>query len=187
MMPTPSPRSARDDANRRRHLAVAERGGRLVHDDDAGVGADAPWRSRPSAARASSAADQPIRIDRGADPFEQLAARARRAPPVDAAPRRRRVPATGQCSRPPSGRERAPAAGRWPRCRARASCADRCASAGTPSITSVPASACSAPVMILMSVDLPAPFSPTSACTSPRRKSKDTRSSARSPAKALLI
>src|SRR4051812_23775409 len=31
----------------------------------------------------------------------------------------------------------------------------------------VPVSACSTPEMILMSVDLPAPFSPTSACTRP--------------------
>jgi len=39
----------------------------------------------------------------------------------------------------------------------------------------------------LISVDLPAPFSPTSACTSPTRRSKETRPSARTPANDLLI
>jgi hypothetical protein len=36
----------------------------------------------------------------------------------------------------------------------------------------VPESGVVAPEMILISVDLPAPFSPTSACTSPDRTSK---------------
>src|SRR6185369_11211426 len=37
-----------------------------------------------------------------------------------------------------------------------------------------------------MSVDLPAPFSPISACTSPRRTSKETSSTARTPGKLLV-
>src|SRR5688572_31856284 len=41
--------------------------------------------------------------------------------------------------------------------------------------------------MILISVDFPAPFSPTSAWTSPRRREKSTRSSAVAPAKRLTI
>src|SRR5205085_8428333 len=41
--------------------------------------------------------------------------------------------------------------------------------------------------MILMSVDLPAPFSPTSACTSPRSTSTPTPSSATTPEKTLRI
>src|SRR6185503_17915106 len=52
-----------------------------------------------------------------------------------------------------------------------------------PATVSVPASGRSAPVMILMSVDLPAPFSPTSAWTSPGRRSNDTPRSARTPSK----
>src|SRR5215813_9401942 len=40
-------------------------------------------------------------------------------------------------------------------------------------------SGCSAPVMILIRVDLPAPFSPTSAWTSPARRSNETPLSAR--------
>src|SRR5919112_802526 len=54
-------------------------------------------------------------------------------------------------------------------------------------MTSVPASARSAPVRILMKVDLPAPFSPTSACTSPADRSNETRFKARTPANALLM
>jgi hypothetical protein len=52
---------------------------------------------------------------------------------------------------------------------------------GAPSISTVPSSATSAPDTILISVDLPAPFSPTRACTSPARTSKSTPRSARTP------
>src|SRR6186997_2126087 len=41
--------------------------------------------------------------------------------------------------------------------------------------------------MTLMSVDLPAPFSPTSACTWPGCRSMDTSSRARTPPKRLLM
>src|SRR5918999_1332187 len=41
--------------------------------------------------------------------------------------------------------------------------------------------------MILTNVDFPAPFSPTSACTSPRRSSTPTPSSAVTPAKRLVM
>src|SRR6266446_2997288 len=40
---------------------------------------------------------------------------------------------------------------------------------------------------MFMSVDLPAPFSPRSACTSPRRRSKSTRSFARTPGKRFVM
>lgn len=43
---------------------------------------------------------------------------------------------------------------------------------GRPSYLTVPASGIVAPEMILISVDLPAPFSPTSACTCPARSSR---------------
>ena len=60
-------------------------------------------------------------------------------------------------------------------------------STGWPFTTSSPRSGTSAPVMTLIRVDLPAPFSPTSAWTSPGRRSKDTSSSARTPANDLLM
>ena len=46
-----------------------------------------------------------------------------------------------------------------------------------------PASGVTAPVKILISVDLPAPFSPTNACTSPAAKVSETPRSARTPPK----
>src|SRR5262245_8743759 len=58
---------------------------------------------------------------------------------------------------------------------------------GVPATDSVPASGVSTPVMILMSVDLPAPFSPTRACTSPARRSNETPFSARTPANDFAI
>src|SRR5690348_8232535 len=42
-------------------------------------------------------------------------------------------------------------------------------------------------MMMLISVDLPAPFSPNSACTSPSARSKSTLSRAVVPAKRLVI
>src|SRR5262245_48067379 len=42
------------------------------------------------------------------------------------------------------------------------------------------------PAKIFMSVDLPAPFSPTTARTAPARTSSETRSNARTPGKLLL-
>src|SRR5262249_26017704 len=56
-----------------------------------------------------------------------------------------------------------------------------------PPTAMVPASAVSAPVMIRTSVDLPAPFSPTSAWTSPGCRSQDTAFNARTRAKDLVI
>src|SRR6266852_4776356 len=56
---------------------------------------------------------------------------------------------------------------------------------GWPPTAIAPESGVSAPVMILTSVDLPAPFSPTSAWTSPGARSKDTRRSAWIPVNDL--
>src|SRR5437667_3705037 len=56
-----------------------------------------------------------------------------------------------------------------------------------PATVSVPWSIDSAPVTILISVDFPAPFSPTSAWTSPARRSNDTPRSACTPANDLAI
>src|ERR671912_1990165 len=49
---------------------------------------------------------------------------------------------------------------------------------GSPSTSIVPSSGAWMPVMILIRVDLPAPFSPTSAWTSPGASARDTPSSA---------
>src|ERR1700746_3743032 len=49
----------------------------------------------------------------------------------------------------------------------------------------VPVSGGKVPAMMLISVDLPAPFSPNSTWTSPRRRSKSTPSSAITPGKRL--
>ena len=57
----------------------------------------------------------------------------------------------------------------------------------TPSIAMLPASARYAPASTFIKVDLPAPFSPTSACTSPRLTSNETPSSARTPGNTFTI
>src|SRR5580698_7942982 len=57
----------------------------------------------------------------------------------------------------------------------------------SPNTVKVPESASKAPVMILMSVDFPAPFSPIKAWTSPARSSNDTSFKACTPANALRI
>src|SRR3954463_10382493 len=58
---------------------------------------------------------------------------------------------------------------------------------GRPSKTTSPTSRSYTPVRILISVDLPAPFCPMRACTSPRRTSKAASRRAGTPLKALLI
>ena len=50
-----------------------------------------------------------------------------------------------------------------------------------------PGSGCSTPEMILISVDLPEPFSPTRQWTSPARKDRSTSRSATTPPKRLEI
>jgi hypothetical protein len=60
-------------------------------------------------------------------------------------------------------------------------------STSSPSSTMRPASRASVPARIFINVDLPAPFSPVSAWTSPLRRSKRTSSRARVGPKRLLI
>ena len=55
-----------------------------------------------------------------------------------------------------------------------------------PSSVTVPASGRCTPVMILISVDFPAPFSPSSAWMLPGASRSDTSSSACTPGNALL-
>src|ERR1700726_3904761 len=57
----------------------------------------------------------------------------------------------------------------------------------TPSIAISPESAGCAPARIFISVDFPAPFSPTSAWTSPATTSNDTPSSARTPGNVFTM
>src|SRR5438270_708585 len=61
------------------------------------------------------------------------------------------------------------------------------ASTAWPATSIVPASGRWAPVMTLIRVDLPAPFSPTNACTSPASNSRCTPRSARTPPKDLWM
>src|ERR1035437_7836126 len=56
-----------------------------------------------------------------------------------------------------------------------------------PAAVSVPESGFSAPVMTLIRVDFPAPFSPSSACTSPEPSENETPRRACTPAKDLVI
>ena len=56
----------------------------------------------------------------------------------------------------------------------------------SPPTSIVPPSGWCAPVMTLMSVDLPAPFSPSNACTSPACKSNETPFNARTAPKAFV-
>src|SRR6185295_1721206 len=70
--------------------------------------------------------------------------------------------------------------------RARAIPGSLCGTA-RPDTKNVPESAFTAPVMILMSVLFPAPFSPTKAWTSPSLRSNEADFSACTPANALLM
>src|ERR1700748_706411 len=56
----------------------------------------------------------------------------------------------------------------------------------SPRSRTVPLSSWYTPVISLINVDFPAPFSPTSACTDPACSSIETSSSARTPANRLL-
>src|SRR4030095_16617411 len=69
---------------------------------------------------------------------------------------------------------------------ARASAGVMCGTS-RPATVSRPASGRSAPVMILISVDLPAPFSPPIACTSPACSSNETWRSALTPSNDLVM
>src|SRR5436190_6149221 len=69
---------------------------------------------------------------------------------------------------------------------ARASAGVMCGTS-RPATVSRPASGRSAPVMILISVDLPAPFSLTIACTSPACRSNETWRSALTPSNDLVM
>ena len=124
-----------------------------------------------------------------AAPIRSSSRRARVAPlaPADAPPGARPAPARARCSRRPSGRGTGPAAGRSRRSRARGRGPGRCPRRPGRRTSSVPSSGAWAPVMTLIRVDFPAPFSPTSAWTSPASRSNETPLRARTPANDLLM
>ncbi len=66
-------------------------------------------------------------------------------------------------------------------------CAGERGARGAPSQSSSPASACTAPAMIFIRVDLPAPFSPSTAWISPGATDSDTASLALTPGYCLLM
>ena len=175
MMPTPCARSRAMTPNRSLDLALGQRRGRLVHDQDPRVGADRLGDLDELLLRHAQRLDQPVGIDRRAD-ARRAAPRAR--PARSRQSTRRHAPAALERQRDVLGdgqvgeqrrllvdrgdAERARRRRRHVRDRRRRR-SRACRQSG-----------CSAPVMILISVDLPAPFSPTSACTSPARRSNDT-------------
>ena len=93
----------------------------------------------------------------------------------------------GTCSCRPSAGRRAPGPGRPPRCRARAPSWRSPSSPVSPSMVMAPEVGGCTPEMILISVDLPAPLSPTSATISPGWTSSEKLSMAMTPPKVLRM
>ena len=151
-------------------LGVGQRRGRLVEHDHAARRRRARGRSRSSAARRCRGRDRRVEIDRPSSPARARSISPARAARTRASSRCRiataRVRARG-CRRPTCpGSARAP--GARPRCRRgarRAVRAKRLDAAVDDDLALV--AAAYTPPRILISVDLPAPFSPTSPSTSP--------------------
>ena len=80
MMPTPCAAQQRDHLEEAVHLAVGERRGRLVQDQDPGVGADGLGDLDDLLLGHAERADQPLGIDVGARRAPAVRGRARRAP-----------------------------------------------------------------------------------------------------------
>ena len=139
-MPTPWAFSSRDHAEEAVDLLVAERGRRLVHDQDAGVGPQGPGDLDELLLGHRQPADLRVGVDRRADPLEQAAGPGRAARPSARAARLRPAPARSRCSRRRSGPERAPAADRSPRSPARATATGSRSSTSWPWISIVPSS-----------------------------------------------
>ena len=170
-MPTPRVAQPLHDAEQPPHVGLGERRGRLVHDQDAGVLATAPWRSRRAGGWRPRAC-RPSRRRRGRGCRASRAARAR-----------------ARAHRAPSRARRSAVRGAWPRkmfsatvssgnsssswwtVAMPAACASRGLSEARPARRRCGSCRSSGwharRTMILISVDLPAPFSPSSAWTSP--------------------
>jgi hypothetical protein len=81
---------ARDDLEEAPDLSLAQRGGRLVHDEDPRVRADGLGDLDQLLLGHAERLDEPIGVDVCADPRQQIAGVAAATPPVDLAPRRAR-------------------------------------------------------------------------------------------------
>ena len=101
--------------------------------------------------------------------------------PVDRRPRPFSAGVPSGRFRPPSDADRAPVPGRSRRCRPPAHPPASGTRPARRRARSPPCPCRTAPPRILISVDLPAPFSPSRAWTSPARRSKSTPSSAVTP------
>ena len=174
-MPTPAARELADQGEQALGLAVRQGGGGLVHEQDARLGSRGRARSPRAAAR--PCAGEPA-------PRVQVECAPRRGP---AAPRRAAAERASRCaarrpagSRPKArfsatrevGEERGLLVDRGDAQGAREQ-RDRRDRARARPTTSRPESGACAPVMILTRVLLPAPFSPTSAWTSPGAQVED--------------
>ena len=181
-----APASSRMTRKRFVDLAVRQRRGRLVEDQDLGVGPKAAGDLDELLLRHREVADEGVRRDVGPDAVEQLRRPAGAARPSGGTATARRAPGGGRCSRRRSGRGTGPAAGRWRRRRATARARVQ-AIDGLPDDLDRAGVRRWAPVITLISVDLPAPFSPTSAWTSPGSSSNETPLSACTPPKDLVM
>ena len=171
-----------------RRFLDTERCGRLVQEDDRLVHADRP----------SDRDDSSLATGQQADRCPDVADADLPGHAARPAPRRRcgagrgrrptcgggcRAPCCGRCrGTPPARGSGRPRRSRGPPLRPPIR---RCGST-SPSTSTSPSSARWMPVMILMAVDLPAPLSPTIACTSPACASKETSSKRGHGAEVLL-
>ena len=163
------------------HVVRRQRRCGLVHDHDACVAAERTRDLDELLFRHRELARRPIGIDLRPGACEQRLRDPPAARPVDAPPARPTLEPQRQVLRDREMRKQGGLLvdGGDPRSRA---ASGPWAASGAPSIASVPESGWTAPVRILISVDLPAPFSPTMACTSPARRSSDTSRRACTPA-----
>ena len=175
-----------DDPEQLLRLALGERRRRFVHDQDLRVRAERLGDLHHLLLGHAERLDQAIGIDRRADPRQEIRRQACARPPVHASPRvaalerQRDVLGDGEVGeergllvdgRDPQG----------PRDRGRH------VGHGLTRHDERPRVGATAPVITLISVLLPAPFSPTSACTSPAWRSNDTPCKARTPSYDLVI
>ena len=104
-----------DDPEQPLDLLVAERGRRLVHDQDPRVGPERPRDLDELLLGHRQPADLGLRVDRRADPVQQPPRPLAPLVPADPPPRPARLQPDRDVLGRPSGRGRAPAAGRSPR------------------------------------------------------------------------